>query len=525
MINDRLTGMVFVAVFSAIVCIIVFSNYATTRGQMMWDEAEHAFTGLVFLNDVQRSDPASLAAHMYEQILWPPLHPLLLSLFFMFFGPDILMGRTLSILLYFLFSLSMYFLGREIVNKNKQISGVLCSVFALITGSLYLSASEIMLEMLALLFFTLSLLFFLRFLKDNKLWWAVLVFAILTFFSKTNFGIVLIASIAIYYFIHEKFRFASLFRNRDFIRIVAPVALIILLWILPTDRLLIFLGFLANRSEGPPPFSIEGILYYPTQIILYSGLMVVLYAAAFMLSSKQLKNDKIRFLFIVAVLAILLNFFHQNKKMRYILYLYPPLFSMAAFHLTTLYGKISHKRKRFAFYLLLGVCMAVFSFYASSSFRLVGYDFSVTEPLDFIKNSTRNSYNIFVLGEINEISPGLISWHLSNATSIKAVRASTYAIWEFEEYYRLIKGRLGVPDRVSPERINNYIGKHDFDTIILIETLNESRFYNTEDFLVYNKWKLDYIPIVLENGNYTAQSRRLFKDIGIEITILEKIRN
>jgi hypothetical protein len=253
--------------------------------------------------------------------------------------------------------------------------------------------------------------------------------------------------------------------------------------------------------------------------------LIALYVAAVALSFRHLKNDKVRFLVITALLVILLNFFHQNKKMRYILYLYPPLFSLTAFHLTNLYSRIKRRRKHIAFYVLMVVCMTAFLFYLAGSIRLYGYNFSVAEPLDFIKSSTGNSGSIFVLGEINEISPGLIGWHLSNITKIKEVKASTYAVWEFEEFERLIGKHLGVPDRISPERINNFIGKHGFDTIILIKTLNSSMFYNTEDFLVYNKWKLDYIPIVLENKDYTAHDSMLFEDIGVEITVLKKLSN
>jgi 4-amino-4-deoxy-L-arabinose transferase-like glycosyltransferase len=513
-----LLPLLLVVLFSAAACLIVFSNFALQRGQMMWDEAEHAMTGLVFASDIQRLDMASLAIHSYRQILWPPLHPLMLSAFFLLFGQSAAAARASSIALYFLFSMAMYFLGREIAQKNKPVSGILCSVFALVTGSLYLSASEVMLEMIALLFFSLAMLFFLRFLRDKGLWWTVPVFILLTFFSKTNFGIVLILSVAAYFLVHERFRIVSLLRNRSFLLMLGPVIIVILTWLLiPPDRLLVFLGALVNRPEGPPSFSVEGLMYYPVQLYVYSGVLILLFAAAFALSFRYLKDEKVRFLIIIAVIAIILNFFHQNKKIRYILYLYPPLFTLAAFHLTGFYARINHKRRHITFFVLVLACTAAFMFYLAGNARLYGYDFSVAGPLDFIKNSTGNSTSIFVLGEINEISPGLISWHISNITDIKSVTASTYAAWEFED--------PEAPGRANPERINDYIGKYDFDVIILIETFNGSVFYNTEDFLVYNKWKLDYIPILLENRNYTIRDSRLFQDIGIGITVLKRIGN
>jgi hypothetical protein len=494
------------------------------RGQMMWDEAEHAVTGLVFLNDIQRLDFISLAYHCYQQLLWPFLYPLFLSIFFLLFGPSIIMGRALSLVIYFLFSISMYFIGREMVKKNKGVSGILCSVFALITGSFYLSASEIMLEILALLFFTLSLLFFLKSLRNKKLYSLVSIFILLTFFSKTNFGIVLILAIIIYFLIQEKLRFTKFLTNAAQRKILAPVFIIILIWLMiPPDRLFTFLGFLVNRPEGPPPLSLEGLLYYPTQLYIYSGFLILLFAAALAISFRHLKNDKVRFLLITALLVILLNFFHQNKKIRYILDLYPPLFSLTAFHLTNLYTKIKHKRKQIAFSVLMPALMAVFLFHFSSNVRLYGYSFSVSEPLDFIKNNTMDSNNIFVLGEFNELSPGLITWHLSNTTSIKYITASSYSAWQFENS----SGNLERPGNPTPdsEGMERFIAKHDFDKIVLIEVKNSSVFYDKEDYLVYNRWKLDYIPIVMENGNYSVENMKSFENIGVQVTILKKLSN
>lgn len=515
-------GLLFVLAASLMICSIVYSNFVLPRGQMMWDEAEHALTGLIFASDIQKSDFYSLAAHIHQQILWPPLHPFFLSVFFLLSGKSVIAARAFSVALYFLFSIAMYFLGREVAQKNKHVSGTLCSVFALATGSLYLSASEIMLEMLALLFFSLSILFFLRFLRDRRNWWLVSVFILLTFFSKTNFGIALVLSIAIYLLIHERFRFTSILRNRDYLMMLAPVALAILLWLMPPDRFFAFLSFLVNRPEGPPPFSIEGLLFYPAELFIYSGVLIALYVAALALSFRHLKNDKVRFLVITALLVILLNFFHQNKKIRYILYLYPPLFSLASFQLTNLYARIKHRRKQIAFFALIAAFMTAFSFYLAGNAKLNGYSFSVNESLDFIKGSTADSSNIFVLGEFNELSPGLITWHLSSGSEIKQIKASTDYAWEFAP--GLFEG-MRVSNRTpDAEGMGRFLDKYGFDAIVLIGMSNSSVFYNTEDYLVYNRWKMDYIPVVLENRNYSVGDSRLFQDTGVEITVLKKLK-
>ncbi|MCJ7816874.1 MAG: glycosyltransferase family 39 protein [Candidatus Aenigmarchaeota archaeon] len=490
---------------------------------MRWDEAEHDFTSLVFLNDMLRLDIPSLLTHLHEQLLWPFVHTLLLSLFFLLFGPTILNGRIFSLVMYFAFAIAAYFLGREVVEKNKYISGVLCTAFSLVTGSLYLSASEAMLEMTALFFSTLAVTFFLKSIKERRFYPLASLFTLLAFFSKTNFGIVLILSMLAYFLVKEKLRFRKMLRDRGFLALFAPIAIIIFFWVMPPDRLATFIAFLVNRPEGPDPLSFEGMSYYPVQLYMYSGILIFVYAAAFSLSFHHLKNEKVKFLVIMGLLAIGLNFFHQNKKIRYILYLYPVFFSLASFHLARFYSRIIYPRKGIAFFVILIIAMTAYSVYLFQNVRLYDDYYSVKRPLDFIKDSTMNSSRIFVLGEFNELSPGLIEWELSNKTNIKYVKASSYAVWEFEEFQRLIGKHLGVPDRISPERISDFIGKYGFDTIILIKPQNSSLFYNTEDFLVYNKWKLDYMPVVLENKKYMLAGWMLFEDIDVEITILKKI--
>lgn len=326
-------------------------------------------------------------------------------------------------------------------------------------------------------------------------------------------------SLLAFFVARKRLHVGAMLRDRDFILLFAPIAAVISLWLLfPPSRFPEFLSFLINRPEGPPALSLEGLLYYPAQLYAYSGPLIVLYAAAALLSLKHLKNEKIRFLLIVVGITILLNFFHQNKKVRYILYIYPPLFALASFQLERLYARIRFRRKEIAFFAITGICVALFSFYMLGNIRLYDDYYSVDRPLDFIKNGTLEYGNIFVLGEFNEISPGLIAWNLNNAT--KQIAYSSYSSWEFEGSPGALVRTATGPDS---EGMNRFLDRHGFDAIILIDVSNASIFYNNPDYLIYNKWKLGYIPVVLESGNYSMQNSRYFEDIDVEISILKRV--
>ena len=64
--RDDFLGLAFVTIAAIFTCLFVFSNFVTQWGPMRWDEADHAFTGLVFASDMAGLDFASLAVHAYE---------------------------------------------------------------------------------------------------------------------------------------------------------------------------------------------------------------------------------------------------------------------------------------------------------------------------------------------------------------------------------------------------------------------------------------------------------------------------
>ena len=512
-------GFLFVSISIILITILVFNNFVIQRGPMRWDESEHVLTALIFANDMHGLDIVSLASHCYEQLLWPFVNPMLLSMFFLSFVPSIIAARTFSLIFYALFVLSLYFLGREIVEKDKAISGMICSFFGIVTGAMYLYASEAMLEMVALLFFTLTCIFFIKSKKQRNLLFLVPFFGILTFFSKTNFGVVLFLSILIWYILRYKFSVRKIIHDRSFLLTFIPIILVLGLWLLiPPERLITFLGFLVNRPEGPNPFSIEGIMLYPELLYDLTGPLILLHIAAFALSLKYMKNEKIRFFVVLILITFILNFFHQNKKIRFILYMYPALFALTSFHLTSLFSKIKKANKEYYFALVMFALLVSFSLYMYQNVRLYDDYYSVDLPLEFIKNNTQGASSVFLIGEFNELSPALITWHLSNLTHIKDVGAITYSVYQFEN----LSGVLDVPDgeNIDKKSFNSFITKEKFENMVLITVYNKSVFYDTEDYIGYNKWKLSYIPIALDNANYSVVAERNFSDISVGITIL-----
>ena len=512
--------LLFVASLCFLVSTIVYFNFVLDRGPMRWDEGEHAFTGLVFANDITSLNLPLLLEHCHEQLLWPFMQPLLLSQFFIVFGASITAGRVFTLIFYFLFSVSLFFLGREMTGKDRNIAGILTSGFGLVVEALFLAASEIMLEMMALFFFTMAVLFFLRFLGDKKHLHLVTVFSIFTFFTRTNYGIVLIMSVIAHFIVRDMFRPARIMKNRDLWKFALPVLIVIMLWLLPPDRLFTFLGFLINRPEGPPPLSIEGLMTYPYELLYYSGAIILLFAASFVASARFLRNEKIRYLFILVVLTLALNFFHQNKKIRYILYIYPPLFCMASFHMTRLFTRIRSRNKHAVFFGIFTVIMLLFSFHMLNDVRVYGDFYDADSPVEFIAANTGDMKNIFILGEFNELNPGMIAWSVSNIGDIKEIKYSSAFTSE------LMNSNIGfeIPS-VEPDInvVNEFVGKYRFDGFVLVDFNTSSYYYNTEDYQRYNKWKLGYLPLFINQTGYTQVNSSYFDSLGINVTIMRKI--
>ena len=510
------------AVFFLIVMLIIlfssviFVNFILNRGPMMWDESEHSMTSLILSTDLAQLNFSSFFIHAHEKILWPFVHPMLLSAFILLFGKSIVISRLFSLLVFACATIACFFLGREMSQKNPHIAGFLCAVFFMTTESLWLSASEVMLEITALLFFILTIITLFRYHKNPRLSPLIAVFALLTFFSRSNFGIPLIIALFVHFLIYEKFSLKKMVKNRGFCIIFLVIGIGIMLWLFPLERLLFFVKFLFNRPEGPSPLSIEGMVTYPSLLYLFSGPILILHIILSVFAFRSIKNPKISFLFLIVFLTVAINFFHPNKKIRYILYFYPVLFSLSSFALAQLYEKISIKRKGFLFFFIVVFITGLFYLHASQRIFAGGGYYSIDEPLMFVKENLGSRKDIFTVGEFNQLSSAFIAWNISSMGDIRRVVPLVYAIPEFET----VDGFSEVPKKPNPDGFRSYLGSHRFDAIVLIYVYNTSFFYQNDDFQNWNKWKQAYIPLARENKNYTPIAEKSFDIQGIKIEIL-----
>jgi hypothetical protein len=166
---------------------------------MDMDEASHATRGLDFTAALIHQDKADFWHQLTKPHWYPPGNGLLMSGWFMLFETSTLAARQYSTVGYFLFGILLWFYTRQILPGSNPLFYLLPVIFLTADRLHTLYAAQSMLEMPGTLFSFAALFFFTRAVRTNSLFDHLLSagFALLTFFTKYNYGLVILSTLAV----------------------------------------------------------------------------------------------------------------------------------------------------------------------------------------------------------------------------------------------------------------------------------------------------------------------------------------
>ena len=186
-------------IFAIVVCLaavfgtVIYRAYIKTPYTMAWDMAAHTYYGAELCQDIRHGHPIAFLDHINTSsiALWPFLHPLMLSLWFLIFG----FSDKTAVLLTIVFS-SLCIIGGFVAtwlssNKKSLIPG-LVAVFFFISSPLFIAFSNyVMLEIFGLFFMLAAVISLSLSIEYEKRWSRILlaVSLLLTFLIKINYGI------------------------------------------------------------------------------------------------------------------------------------------------------------------------------------------------------------------------------------------------------------------------------------------------------------------------------------------------
>jgi hypothetical protein len=309
--------------------VVIFFTLVLARRHPGWDEAAHALQGALIAHDVRAGDLLGLLFDSYRQVYWPPLHSWLVGAAFLGLGPSMEAARAVSVLAFVFLVPTLYLVAGIVEPRAGNVAGLLAAGMALACPGIIALTAVSMLELPALLGFSLTILIYCRLEQDPgappQSHSLVGVLVVLTYLAKTNYGILLLICIAATKLIAVCFRTRALL-TRNTIYLVLPVVVFFAIWFAWPPKLLSTWDALINRPwGGEEGRGLAGLLYYPRSIVKISGAISVLLWAGLVFSWKWRRETGIGFLLVVAFTQLLIGELHHTKLDRHILPVFPPM--------------------------------------------------------------------------------------------------------------------------------------------------------------------------------------------------------
>lgn len=436
-------------------------------GLFAWDPAGHATRALIFTQDINQGDWLGFLYDTYRQVYWPPIHPLLIGVAFSIGGTTTVVARLPSLLMFLATALVIYPAGWRIGQRLSYLVAFISTFLFLSSSALIPFASDAMLEMTALFFFTLAILFFLKIDEGSHpmTYFGLGLCIVATYFAKVNFGILLMLALGIELLIEARFRPRKLL-SRSMLYLLLPIVIAFLLWFAYPPKLIKTWETLINQPFGTADaFSIEGLLFYPRKFITVSGGIVftILFGAAFLIVVfKYHTNRKLRFLILLIVAQFLIGELHQTKVTRHLLPILPPLFMITSYVMAfEAFGTNSKWRNS------LGWIATIFLFVSSSvllftDLKPISSNFN-RRVIEYISDLVAEDKSTLILGTINvkNPSPPLLDWSLiADEDVMLGIHSDIIMNYEQDKSFLSFIDKIPLPSMVS-ERLRTVASRSE----------------------------------------------------------------
>lgn len=531
-----------------------------------WDEGTHAIWGFREWLALKDGNLAGFWEFTRQQFAYPPLGSWLIAFINFPFEFSLNLTRFVSTIGFIFGSILLYLIGRQL-NKNK---------FAGLSAFLFFLTSPIVLFYSVVVFkeiwgVTLTLLFiFLYFRALAKKTFLSFFLAgcclALLFWEKYNYaGLIFLALV-----LEAIVEWVILLSNKKnwplwgktFLRqllLFIPLIVIAAWWILtPDNKLEWFLQIM--RSDWNPVTvglgsKLEYLLFYPNSLrasYVFSEILFWFLVVGYLLSIKDMANKKIRLLFLLFTVNLLLGTRHAiNLQDRYILTTAPALFLLAGFELEKTFLKIKEKRKTKSVKYVTPILFAIFVIFvgwdlihlpwllkSNATHLLSSAMYEETDYRDTIFNFNKSDWpkGQLTLRPSAETSEQVIDYILENIDVNKPVEIVGYMSEIAPDWVELrsaLRRRECIPLRsASPSATRNYAGQAKKCKVeaninrylVTLEVKSTSRL-NTYDYKRANSWAISKIKEITENNKDKLLTEKDFQELGLVVRIYGFLTN
>jgi hypothetical protein len=530
-------GLALLLAMVATASVLVWQKELLLNGTFGWDEAEHSYWGHKIAQDLRLLDLRALWVDSNSRILYPPAFSWLQSLVLLALGESFASARLVSLLSLALATVVLYFLCLELSPDRGWLVGLLAATMIWTARGMLVLAGLAMIEHVVLLTITLTLYAYARALRAPSWAWymAVGLACVLTFMTKYNYGLLVIATIAVTELFEHGWGFRGLdgawalfIKRRTLFCIFVPFVAIAALYLLtpPPTKLAGFQYFLTNRPVENNLLSASNLLFYP-QIWLsqFSGSTALfgLALAGLALALRHWRNSQLRTPIVFFAIGFVASVYHPIKGDRYIAPLLPAFWIAASYALIEVLYTLTARLRATGHgsALFRGTSLLLLALYLAPAGGLYwnrlgptqsagAMGSTIAETLSTIRAVHDPTKPMAVLGTFAEFSYGLINWDFGTDKS----------------FYRAVP-LLRWPELELPVRgvdydtaLAKWLDRKDVYSMVAVGVGERSPFFSG-DYLEFNAWKLIYVMAMERMPRWNKVAERYFPETDVSLRIYQ----
>ncbi len=502
-----------------------------------WDEGTYLLQILLFSQSITNGLWQNVSSRIFADSVYPPLHPLLLSLFTHKLPFSITLVRGVNLLFLIGSVIGIFFAASLFFGKKGGSIAKFSLVGLFISSPMIAYYSAIVMKELPGAFFTILTVYFYGVARKKHTLFSVLcmIFSLLLLFlTKYNYGIVCLFGIMIEYlllFITPGTKKLRLFMTGAIIFFFSCMSI----WIYKLGGITLFQNYISlYKSFAPTAGALHdsgaSFMFYPKSILyLYAPTVPlgVILLVGFFLSILYLQNPLIRISLITSLIGMLVPtiLYAQNLQDRFILPVFPLFLLSSILSLFFSIQKITQKFSftRFIYYFLYGISTVYALWILSTNheriIKVSAYagkspTFNQTDYHDtamwFNYNPSQWPKKINISSEKPRDVYSFIFSSIDPSKPIQFVGRSN----EFSEPYTTLLLEL---EKKKSHVINDSYSSY----VATIEILPESKFY-TKDFQIMNAWTMEHVHSIRSDPTLTKIAEKTFEDIGVVAQVFGK---
>ena len=323
-----------VLVISLLAGSLVFVLMVQQDREPRWDEASHGLQAVLVAHDIRELDLPALFFDLYRQVYWPPLHSLIVAIAFNLSGTSLQTVRGVSVIAFVLIAPVLFLVARSLEPRHPTVAGGMAAGLALTSPAFITYGGMAMLEALGALAIALTALVYVLLERSDaspRAYGLLGACVVLTYLSKTNYGVLLLLTLVLTRLSEAGFRPRALLTRRNLFTVL-PVAIFALLWFAYPPKAVSTWTALVNKPwGGEEARGLGGLLFYPRAFVDLSGSswMAILLWIGLFAAWWGRRAPGVAFLAILAVIQFAIGEFHHTKVVRHIVPMFPAMFALA----------------------------------------------------------------------------------------------------------------------------------------------------------------------------------------------------